>query len=126
VGRPPRSLVLVASCLLAATVFVSACSSSSHSSALLGSSFQQDCTNVSDVLSDGPDPDADTVGYAEAQVLPLEQLKISEPDLKTAVENLASAYRAYSSSTGAVQDQAAVQTTKAEDAVNAICPGAAP
>lgn len=81
---------------------------------------------MSDVLSDGPDPDADTVGYAEAQVLPLQQLKVSDPALQTAVKNLAAAYQAYSSSTGTAQDSAAVQTTKAENQVNAICPGAAP
>ena len=116
-------MVLTASCLLA--LAVSGCGSNSHSAALLGSKVQQDCTTVSDVLADGPDPDADKVGYAQAQVLPLEQLRVSEPDLQVAVKNLAAAYKAYSSSTGTAQDQAAVRISKAETAVNAICPGAA-
>ena len=54
--------------------------------AVLGSKTQQDCITVSDVLSDGPDPDADPVGYAQAQVLPLEELSISEPALRAADE----------------------------------------
>jgi hypothetical protein len=120
-------LAAAGSCLFAFATLAAACGSSSHSSAtLLGSKAQQDCVNVSDVLADGPDPDADPVGYAQAQVLPLEHLKVSEPALQAAVKNLAAAYQAYSSSTGTTQNQAAVKTTKAEDAVNAICPGAAP
>jgi hypothetical protein len=123
-AHPARPLIVVASCLLA--LAVSACGSTSHSATLLGSKIQQDCTTVSDVLANGPDPDADTIGYAQAQVLPLEQLRISEPNLQAAVKNLAAAYKAYSFSTGTAQDQAAVQTSKAETALNAICPGAAP
>ncbi len=80
---------------------------------------------MSDVLSDGPDPDADPVGYAQAQVLPLEHVKVSEPALRAAVAGLAAQYRAYSSATGAAQKALATRVTRAEDAVNAICPGAA-
>jgi hypothetical protein len=121
--HPTRTLILAASCLVA--LAVSGCGSTSHSAALLGSKTQQECTTVADVLADGPDPDADKVGYAQAQVLPLEQLKISEPDLRAAVKNLAAAFEAYSSSTGAAQAQAAVQVNKAGTALNAVCPGAA-
>lgn len=120
-------IVAVMVSLVAATVVLAACSSSpAHPTALMGSKTQQECTAVSDVLSDGPDPDADAVGYAQAQVLPLEQLKISEPKLAAAVKNLAAAYQTYSSTSGTAQDEAAVQTTQAEKALNAICPGAAP
>ena len=50
------------------------------------------------MLADGPDPDADPVGYAQAQVLPLRQLKISDTTLQKAVQKLATAYQAYAAS----------------------------
>jgi len=87
--------------------------------------IQSQCTATAAVLSDGPDPTADSVGYAEAQVLPLRQLKITNTALRRAVSQLAPAYQAYSTSTGAAGIAAAVHSAKAEAAVNAICPGAA-
>jgi hypothetical protein len=118
--------VVAGSGLVALTLVAEACGSTGHvSAALLGSKTQQDCTAVSDVLANGPDPDADPVGYAEAQVLPLKQLKVSEPALRAAVQNLAAAYQAYDSATGAAQHEAAALVTKAEGAVDALCPGAA-
>lgn len=114
---------------LGAVTALAACSSSSSqaasSAALYGTAIQQQCTAVAGVLSDGPDPTADPVGYAEAQVLPLRQLTITDAPLRTAVLALASAYQAYSTSTGAANTTAALQASKAEAAVNAICPGAA-
>lgn len=110
---------------LAATA-VAACSSSAAPTAgLYGTALQQQCTSVADVLSDGPDPTADPVGYAEAQVLPLRQLTITDTALRRAVAQLASAYEAYAASTGAAGTAAALAASKAEAAVNAICPGAA-
>ena len=121
---PVRAVALAACCLVSAAA-LGGCGSSSGA-AVLGSKLQQDCTSVADVLSDGPDPDADSLGYAQAQILPLEHLKVSEPALRVAVKNLAAAFQAYSSSTGSAPDEAAARTTRAEQAVNAICPGAAP
>lgn len=113
----------------AAIVFpLAACSSwpsSATSTKLLGTTKQQQCTSVSDVLSDGPDPGADPVGYAEAQVMPLRQLKLTDPSLSKAVKTLAAAYEAYATSTGSAGASAKVRVSRAEDAVNAICPGAA-
>jgi hypothetical protein len=117
--------VLLASGLLAVSA-VAACGSSSHTSSDVKSKVTQDCTAVSDVLADGPDPDADAVGYAQAQVLPLRQLKISEADLRTAVSNLDDAYQQFSSSTGTAQDAAGIKVSSAQTALNRICPGAAP
>jgi hypothetical protein len=78
---------------------------------------------VSAVLSDGPDPGADPVGYAFAQVLPLRQLHTSDSSLQTAIDDLATAYQDFYSSKG---DKAAAKAvSKASDEVNAICPGAA-
>ncbi|HTW06995.1 MAG TPA: hypothetical protein VME46_05785 [Acidimicrobiales bacterium] len=50
------------------------------------------CTRVADVLSDGPDPDADPVGYALAQVLPLRRISTTDITLKKDIDTLASAY----------------------------------
>jgi hypothetical protein len=125
-----RSLALLALSALAGAT-VAACSSSPAASnaassvAVYGTALQQQCTSVADVLSDGPDPDADSSGYAQAQVLPLRQLDISDAPLRKAVIALAAAYRAYATTTGAANTAAALQASKAEADVNAICPGAA-
>jgi hypothetical protein len=107
---------------------VAACgstSSQSSSTASLGSAVQQNCTSVADVLSDGPDPDADPVGYAQAQVLPLRQLTISDASLHRAVLTLASAYQTFSASSSSTRAASARAVTKAENEVNKICPQAA-
>jgi hypothetical protein len=106
---------------------VAACGSASSqtsSTVILGSAVQQDCTSVADVLSDGPDSDADPVGYAQAQVLPLRQLSISDTSLHHAVLTLASAYEAYSTSSSSTRAASAAAVTKAENEVNKICPQA--
>jgi hypothetical protein len=82
------------------------------------------CQQVAAVLSDGPDPDADPVGYAQAQVLQLRKLKLSNKQLKNAVHELADAYALFSKSDGKSKP-AKVDIKKAVKAVNAICPGAA-
>lgn len=87
------------------------------------STVKTTCQQVSAVLSDGPDPGADPVGYAFAQVLPLRQLHTSDGSLQTAIDDLATAYQAFYSSKGDKASAKAV--SKASDKVNAICPGAA-
>jgi hypothetical protein len=84
---------------------------------------QAACKQVSAVLSDGPDPDADPVGYAEAQILPLHQIKTSDKALKSAIDNLATTYQHFYKVDGKGAVKKAV--TKASAKVNAICPGAA-
>lgn len=120
--RPVRTLALLGFAALSATA-VGACGSSSHSSdaALVGTVREQQCTNIADVLSDGPDPNADPVGYAEAQVLPLEQLKISDPTLRRAVRQLAHAYGVFSSTDGKAVS-AAVKVSAAEGEIDRLCP----
>jgi hypothetical protein len=128
----PRKAVMKAAAGTTAVflaLLVTACgSSSSRSSAtsILGSAVQQDCTSIADVLSDGPDPSADSVGYAQAQVLPLRQLTISDAALHRDVLALASAYQAFSTGSGAGGTAAALHVAKAENAINSICPEAAP
>ena len=58
------------------------------------------CAQVSAVLSDGPAPDSDPVGYAEAQILPLGQIHTSDAQLRAAIGKLASAYRTFFDSNG--------------------------
>jgi hypothetical protein len=94
---------------------------------VLGSARTQDCTAISDVLSDGPDPDADPVGYAQAQVLQLRGLHLYEVPVRKLVSSLASAYQAESSAPGGTPSSAVkAQVAKAEAAMNDVCPQAAP
>ena len=109
---------MLASSVLAASA-VAACGSSSVG----GPAQKQGCTAVAEVLSDGPDPGADPVGYAEAQVLPLHQLRISDTKLRDVVDKLASAYQEYASNGGRALS---AKVTSEENVLNAICPGAAP
>ena len=128
VNAPPRARTVRSLGLLLliglAALTLSACGSSSSASATLASAKQQGCTAVSDVLADGPDPDADSVGYAEAQILPLAQLKLTDSKLSQAVQKLDAAYKAYNATNGA--SAAAIKVSATEKAVNAICPDAAP
>jgi hypothetical protein len=111
---------------LAVAACGSASSQTSSAAAALGSAVQQDCTTISDVLSDGPDPGADPVGYAQAQVLPLRQLTISDATLHRVVLTLAGAYQTFSTSTTSTRAAAALAVSKAESEVNELCPQAAP
>lgn len=129
--RSARPWALLACAVLAAGT-LAACGSSSNSasasasaSALSGNARQQACTAVADVLADGPDADADSVGYAEAQVLPLKQLKLDDSSVQQAVGQLDSAYQAFSAANTSTAPAAAIAVTKAQNAVNALCPGAA-
>ncbi|HEX5288695.1 MAG TPA: hypothetical protein VFX25_07480 [Streptosporangiaceae bacterium] len=104
---------------------LAACGGSAGTSAsAAAASTKQSCQQIGAVLADGPDPDADPAGYAEAQILPLRQVHIADRPLRTAVGQLDSAYqhllRSNGSSTAAVKAVAA-----ASKKVNAICPGAA-
>ncbi len=129
-ARTVRPWTLLACAALAAGT-LAGCGSSSHSSAsasasaLQGTARQQACTAVSAVLADGPDADADSVGYAEAQVLPLRQLKLGDSAVRQAVGQLDSAYQAFSTAGATAAPAAAISVTKAQNAVNALCPGAA-
>jgi hypothetical protein len=131
-ASPVRQALIRASAGTAAAFLalaVAACGSASSqtsSTAAPGTAVQQDCTTISDVLSDGPDPGADPVGYAQAQVLPLRQLTISDAALHSAVLSLATAFEKFSTSAGAARAAAALMVAKAEDEVNKTCPQAAP
>jgi hypothetical protein len=110
-------LALLAAC----GVLLSACGSSGSVQAT--SAVTDACQQVSAVLSNGPDPGADPVGYAEAQIRPLRQVHTSDKQLQAAVDDLASAYQRFFSTQGA--DAAKQAVSQASHSVNVICPGAA-
>jgi len=132
-GRRGRTLALAALVALALTLAVSACSSGPAAGstapagpATQGTAAQRACQQVSDVLADGPDPDADPVGHAEAQVLPLRQIRTPDATIGTAIAGLADAYSGYLAANGT--GKAATTLTAAINKINSLCPdaGAAP
>jgi hypothetical protein len=82
--------VAIVSLFLAAVV-LSSCgtSSPSKSSAAITSA----CTHVTNALADGPDPDSDPIGYAEAQIIPLGRIVVSDHTLQRAIAKLDDAYK---------------------------------
>jgi hypothetical protein len=118
-GRRPAALALVA--CAAAALPLSACGSGS--SAASQAVITNTCQQVSAVLSDGPDPGEDPVGYAEAQILPLRHVHTSDPALRSAIGTLADAYFKFFASDG--KSPAAISAvTVAAARMNKLCPGA--
>ncbi len=117
-GPGMRVLALV-SVGLAATMLVAACGSGSGrpSAAAVSAS----CTQVSAMLSDGPDPGSDPVGYAEAQIKPLRALPIPDAGLRGTVDRLADAYAAVFASNDA-SATAKSRLATAIAALNRTCP----
>jgi hypothetical protein len=113
---PLRALVLLLS-----AGWLSACAAApAH---VQPATLKSTCQQVSAVLSDGPDPGADPVGYAEAQILPLRQVRTTDSRLKAALDQLSSAYRQFTDTKGSRGAKRAVSA--ASRSLNAICPGAA-
>jgi hypothetical protein len=119
-GGPAGCAALVLGVLLAC-----GCGSSANASASSAASATANtCQQVSAVLSDGPDPGADPVGYAEAQILPLRQISSPNPALHAAIDQLADAYQQFFASDGK-GNSAKEAVVVASNKVNSICPGAA-
>ncbi len=121
------SRMAVVATVLVLVVLLAACGSSSKSSSTVSTrsstaQVKQACKQVEAVLSDGPEPEADPVGYAQAQVLPLRQIHTSDGKLHQAIDGLAFAYQSFSSSNGASSAKSAM--TSASKAIDDICPGA--
>jgi hypothetical protein len=113
-----------------ATMALSGCGSAAHPAAAAGAAGTQSpaaiattCQQVSAVLSDGPDPDADPVGYAEAQVDPLRLVTTHDSALQAAIVKLADAYQEFFTSNGSSTAKEAVAVASSK--INSICPGAA-
>ena len=125
-----RGPTLLALTSLGLSALLGACSSSAASSgsAAAGTAsttaVHATCAQVGAVLSDGPDPDSDPVGYAEAQILPLGQIHTSDAQLRAAIGKLAGAYRTFFDSNGN-SASAKLAVAAASKRINSFCPGAA-
>jgi hypothetical protein len=121
----PRTAALALALGLVAVPLLAACgSASAHTPAAGSPAISAPCADVGAALSDGPDPDSDPVGYAEAQIKPLRAISTSDPALRTAISHLATAYAGVYDSNG--KNAAATKAVAAASRkVNAICPGAA-
>ncbi len=115
-----RGAVLLSVAL--APALLGACGSTSSQTP--GAEIEQTCRQVEAVLSDGPEPAADPVGYAQAQILPLREIRTSDRRLHAAIYRLAAAYDAFAAEQR-LGRTAKSAVTAATDSVNAICPGAA-
>ena len=102
-----------------------ACGSSLGSARASSRPAVSSCQELGGVLSNGPDPTADPVGYALAQILPLRRIKvIADAPLQHAIDDLASAYQEFSRDNGVGQsaERAVARATKQ---VDTLCPGVA-
>ena len=106
---------------LALAVLLAACGSSSKSAPSSAQVKRETCQQIEAALSDGPDPEADPVGHAQAQVLPLRQIHTSDAKLHQSIDTLASAYQAFSSSNGSSSAKSAVSA--ASKTIEHLCPG---
>jgi hypothetical protein len=84
------------------------------------------CQALNAVLSDGPDPGADPVGYALSQILPLQQqVHSSDTAVMATVDQLIAADQAFYDTKG--DDKSAAATIQKDyAALNRACPGVAP
>jgi hypothetical protein len=103
---------------------LAACASSPAHADADGATISAACNAVGAALADGPDPDTDPVGYAEAQIGPLRGIQTSDHALGAAIRDLAAAYAQVFSSTG-TSVAASKAVTAATGKVTAICPGVA-
>jgi hypothetical protein len=117
----------VALSLLTPVLIVLAGCGSSSSGAVTAASVppptESVCTQVKGVLGNGPDPDADPIGYAEAQIAPLAAIHASTPTLQLAISSLDRAFKEEFTDKASPASKAAVR--KAKRALNTVCPGAA-
>jgi hypothetical protein len=118
----------LAGAAVATMMLVSACGAGTHTAGSghppsAASAARQTCLQVDAVLSDGPDPGADPLGYAEAQIRPLEQIHAADPTLGTAIGTLAGAYQTYYAAHGTGSTITSTLNT-AINRINALCPGA--
>jgi hypothetical protein len=113
--------------LILTVALVCACSSSGQSSTAAppsAATIAATCEQVSGVLGDGPDPDADPVGFAQAHILLLRQINTTDQALRGALSQLADANQKFVASNGKsanAKEAVAVASKK----LNSICPGAA-
>src|ERR1700689_1705977 len=78
------------------------------------------CLKVAADLSDGPDPSDDPIGYAEAQILPLSQIKVHDAVLQNAIHYLDVEYKLFYQTNGAPASKRAVNA--ALKIIKVYCP----
>ena len=121
--RRPHRLGLTS--LALAVPLLAACSSRSSGG---GSSQAQAptafCQKVLAVLADGPDPDADPVGYALSQIGPLGEIHTSDHALAQQLSNLIAADHALVNTNGS--DRATKSIARDDEGLNNVCAEVAP
>jgi hypothetical protein len=120
-GDARRRGIPAAAALALCAGLLAACGSSSPTAPSASPAAQTACLHVSGALSDGPDPDADPVGYAEAQILPLHQIHTSDKAIGSAISRLASAYAQFYDDNGTKAGKSSVKA--AAKTINELCPG---
>lgn len=120
--RRHRVRTLRVGVLAGTAVLLGACASTGTSQA--SGSLASSCQAVAAVLSDGPSPAADPVGYAEAQIRPLTEVRAGDPALRRDVQRLDRAYRQVFDSDDS--PSAASAASKASARLDGVCPRAAP
>ena len=123
--RRPLQLVGVAVLIGAGSLALTACSSGGSSGGSGGAAAaapQALCQQLNAVLSDGPDPAADPVGYALSQIEPLQAIHSSDSSAMRGVSQLISADQAFYHSNGS-DKAAATAIEKADTLLNKACPG---
>jgi hypothetical protein len=119
-----RPSVLVVSVLTPALLVLTGCgSASSGGKTASAPPTPPICTQIGGVLGNGPDPDADPVGYAEAQITALGAIHASSPALQDAITSLDTAFRHEFAENASPATKLAVR--KAKHQINLLCPGAA-
>jgi hypothetical protein len=114
-------MTAVIACSAALIPLAAACSSAHP--ATTDASTRKTCAQIAAVLSDGPDPGQDQIGYAEAQILPLREVHGASPALRSAITGLADAYTRFFATNG--KSAAATRAVAAAAAhMNKLCPGA--
>jgi len=100
-----------------------ACGMSTPASGAPAQGAQSTCQQVSAALSDGPDPQADPVGYALAQLAPLRRVAptTSDPALKQAIDRLVTDFQAQYRDRG-TDPNANKAATNALARVESLCP----
>jgi hypothetical protein len=108
---------------LAVAPLLAGCGSSSSPAASHPVPADSVCTRVADVLSNGPDPGADPVGYAEAQIRLLGAVHATNPALARAISRLDADFRAEYTHGATPAARHAVATGRKD--IDRYCPGAA-
>jgi hypothetical protein len=85
--------------------------------------LQVACNKVSAVLADGPNPKADPIGYAEAQMGPLLLVHAPTKALRSALEDLSAAYVQYFTTNGDAASKRILSRTTEQ--LTDVCPSLA-